>query len=285
MFSIIIPTYNNFPYLEMCIQSILKSNAKNYEIIVHVNDDKNESTRQFLRKKDIQYTYSAENLGLCTAINTATKKANNEYILYTHDDMYVCPGWEKILENEISKIGHNNFYLSGSIIEPNSGHIQFNCGNNLQNFDEQKLLNNYKKLHLLDHQGTHFAPHCVHIDVWNQVGGFSEEFNPGIASDPDFNMKLWKIGIRIFKGLGSFKVYHFGSVTTRKNKSITQNRGDNTFLLKWGITTKFFKKYYLKSKTTYISPLNNPNFSFLFFLDLIKCKFRFLYLKFVNIFF
>ena len=22
---------------------------------------------------------------------------------------------------------------------------------------------------------------CVHIDLWNKVGGFSEEFNPGIG--------------------------------------------------------------------------------------------------------
>ena len=46
--------------------------------------------------------------------------------------------------------------------------------------------------------------------MWDVVGGFSEEFNPGIASDPDFNMKLWKHGVRIFKGLNDFKVYHFG---------------------------------------------------------------------------
>ena len=65
----------------------------------------------------------------------------------------------------------------------------------LNNFDEQKLLNNLVNLNIDDHQGSHFAPHCVHIDLWNKVGGFSEEFNPGIASDPDFNMKLWKEGL------------------------------------------------------------------------------------------
>ena len=66
--------------------------------------------------------------------------------------------------------------------------------------------------------------------MWDKVGGFSEEFNPGIGSDPDFNMKLWKEGVRIFKGLNDFKVYHFGSLTTRKKKNLIQNRGDKTFL-------------------------------------------------------
>ena len=53
-------------------------------------------------------------------------------------------------------------------------------------------------------------------------------------------MKLWKSGVRIFKGLGDFKVYHFGSLTTRKNNKIKQNRGDVTFL-KWGSLRDFLK--------------------------------------------
>ena len=118
--------------------------------------------------------------------------------------MYFCPGWDQHLINEVNKIGHNNFYLSGTMIEPNSGHIMFNCGENIETFDENKLLSNYSNLNFYNHQGTHFAPHLVTKELWNKVGGFSEEFNPGIASDPDFNMKLWKEGVRIFQGLERF---------------------------------------------------------------------------------
>jgi hypothetical protein len=110
--------------------------------------------------------------------------------------------------------------------------------------------------------------------MWNKVGGFSEEFNPGIGSDPDFNMKLWNQNVRIFKGLNDFKVYHFGSLTTRKKKNITQNRGDRTFLKKWGITTKFFKKYYLKSKSRFEGPLTEPKKNIDFYLNLIICKIK-----------
>jgi len=113
--------------------------------------------------------------------------------------------------------------------------------------------------------------------MWNKVGGFSEEFNPGMASDPDFNMKLWKEGVRIFKGLNDFKVYHFGSLTTRKKKNFIQNRGDKTFLKKWGITTKFFKKYYLKSKTKYEGPLTEPKLSLNYIFGLLICKIKLLF--------
>ncbi len=283
MFTIIIPTLNNLRYLRFCLDSLKKNSKLNNEIIVHVSEDKNKETRDFLTSKKIKFTFTEKNIGLCSAINIAAKKASNEHIIYAHDDMYFCPGWEEPLVNEISSIKHNYFYISGSMIEPNSGHIRFNCGETIDNFNEKKLLDNLKNLNIEDHQGSHFAPHCVHKDVWNLVGGFSEEFNPGIASDPDFNMKLWKLGVRIFKGLNSFKVYHFGSLTTRKNKKVVQNKGDITFLRKWGITTGFFKKYYLRSNTIYKSPLNEPDRNFFFFLGLLKCKFKLVYIKALNI--
>ena len=88
---------------------------------------------------------------------------------------------------------------------------------------------NIRNINFYDHQGTHFAPHLVSKKMWDKVGGFSEEFNPGIGSDPDFNMKLWKEGVRIFKGLNDFKVYHFGSLTTRKKKNLFKIEGTKHF--------------------------------------------------------
>ena len=273
MFSIIIPTYNNVEYLKLCIKSLIKNSKYKHEIIIHINDG-SDGTLQFIKKEGYKYTSSIENIGLCSSINMAAKLSSKTYILYSHDDMYFCPGWDDVLINEIKLMKNENFYLSGTMIEANSGHISYDFGNNLENFRENDLLLEYKNLNYYDHQGTHFAPHVVTKNMWNKVGGFSEEFNPGIASDPDFNMKLWNEGVRIFKGLNDFKVYHFGSVTTRKKKNFDKNKGDLTFLKKWGITTKFFKKYYLRSKTKYLGPLSDPKLSFNYLLELMVCKIR-----------
>jgi len=273
MFSIIIPTFNNFNYLKICIDSIKKNSKFNHEIILHINDGSDGSLK-YAKQNNLRHTYSNNNIGLCTAVNSAAKLSSTKYILYAHDDMYFCPEWDEHLLNEVNIISHNKFYLSGTMIEPNSGHIIFNCGENIETFNEKKLLSNYKSLRFYNHQGTHFAPHLVSKEMWNRVGGFSEEFNPGIASDPDFNMKLWSQGVRIFKGLSNFKVYHFGSVTTRKKDGFKQNRGDKTFLKKWGITTKFFKKYYLQSKTKYMGPLTEPKITLNYLFELFLCKVR-----------
>ena len=273
MFSILIPSFNNLNYLKLCLKSIVNNSIKNHEIIIHVNEG-SDGTLEYVKQSNFKHTFSDKNVGLCTAINSASKLSSSKYILYSHDDMYFCPEWDLHLIKEINKIGHDSFYLSGTMIEPNSGHIKFNCGENLESFNEEKLLLNYSNLNFYDHQGTHFAPHLVTKEMWNSVDGFSEEFNPGIASDPDFNMKLWNKGVRIFKGINKFKVYHFGSITTRKKKKFIQNRGDRMFLKKWGISTKFFKKYYLKSGTKYDGPLSKPKISLIYLIEFTVCKIK-----------
>jgi len=282
MFSILIPTFNNVKYLELCINSIIKNSKYDHQIVVHVNigDD---GTIEYLDKINIEYTHTKHNSGICEGINKASELAKFNYFLYAHDDFYFCPLWDEVLKNEIDLVGHNNFYLSGTMMH--SGQIPFDCGDNIDDFDEKKFLENYKDLNYYNFQGSTWAPTLVHRDVWNVVGGFSEEFFPGTGSDPDFNMKLWKLGIRIFKGINNFKVYHFGSIVLRKKiNEIKKNskygsKGAKIFLLKWGITIKFFKKFYLRSDTIYDGPLSNPIKNIKFLLHLLIGKIHYYYLK------
>ena len=50
MFSIVIPTYNNFKSLELCLNSIKKNSKYNHEIILHVNDGEDGSLN-YAKKK------------------------------------------------------------------------------------------------------------------------------------------------------------------------------------------------------------------------------------------
>ncbi len=243
MISIVIPTYNNLEYLKLCLKSLKKNSKFVHEIIIHVNDG-SDGTLQFVKGNNYIFTFTNENIGLCSGVNLAAKKATKNYILYSHDDMYFCPGWDECLKNEISKLNNNLFYLSATMIEQNSGHIQFDCGVDCHNFKESILLNNLKNLKYYDYQGSHWAPHLIHTETWKKIGGFSEEFNPGVGSDPDLKMKLRNEGVRIFKGLNNFKVYHFGSISLRKKNHLKVNNGSITLLEKWGFTPTFFDKHF-----------------------------------------
>ena len=284
MFSIIIPTFNNLPYLKLCIASIKKNSSLNNEIIIHINEGSDESEK-YLISKNIKYTLTSYNAGICEGVNKAAKKATTNYFLYAHDDFYFLPGWDLVLQKEVQDIHHNNFYLSGTMM--NNGPLKFDCGDTLDSFDEIKLLNNFKSINHFDFQGSTWAPHLIHRELWNAVGGFSEEFFPGTGSDPDLNMKLWLRGVRIFKGINDFKVYHFGSIVTRRYKNHptirteSGSRGGKIFLLKWGMTISFFKKYFLNSDKVYNGKLYEPKKNLGFIFNLFICKLNYLYLKYI----
>ena len=285
LFSIIIPTFNNFKYFKATIESILENSSYKHEIITHINGLDNE-TEEYLKKEKLPYTKSETNIGLCSGVNTASKLSTTDFILYSHDDMYFLPNWDKFLENEFKKLDHNLYYLSLTQISHLKGkkndlqHIHLDCGSTINSFDKSKLLNNYNKFDFRDLQGSHWAPHLIHKKMWEKIGGFSEEFNPGFASDPDLNFKLWNEGVRIFKGISKSRIYHFGSVTTRNNQRIKRNNGKKTFLLKWGISINFFTKYYLRRGSIYKGPLKNPDKNFFYYLDLVICKIQYSLAKF-----
>lgn len=274
MFSIIIPTYNNLEYLKTCLTSIKKNSKYNHQIIIHINEGV-DGTLEFVRKNNYTYSFSKNNAGVCVAFNKATKLAKNKFIVLGHDDMYFCPNWDNVFLNELNKIQKNSdFFLSGTMVQPFKSYINLNCGENINEFNEEKLLNELPQIKFEDFQGTHWQPSLIPLKTWNKVGGFSEEFSPGLGSDPDFNMKLWNIGVRLFKGLGDCRVYHFSSMSLRKK---VWNNGAKTFLLKWGITIKFFKKHYLKSDSKFINSLKEPTKNLIYYFDLLKCKMSYLY--------
>jgi len=272
MFSIIIPTFNNLNFLKVCLSSLKKNSSLNNEIIIHSNSNE-DGTLDFIKENNFKYTHTNSNIGLCSAVNLAAKKVTTNYILYAHDDMYFLPEWDLALKKEVKNIGHNFFYLHAAEIGINGAHIKFDCGSNYENFDEKKLINNYKNFYLEDYNANHLSPHLIHRDLWNKVLGFSEEFNPGDGSDPDLVLKLWNEGVRYFKCLGNFKVYHFGSVTTRKKKSLKLNKGTNIFIKKWGLSPLIIRKYYLETgKKFEIRNLIKKDFFYYYCLVKLKLK-------------
>ena len=278
MFSVIIPTFNNIEYLKLCIKSLENNSAYNHELIFHINEG-SDGSFDLLKQKKYKFSYSRINSGVCVAFNEAVKLATKEYIVLGHDDMYFCPGWDKTFCNELEKIEEKNFFLSGTMVQSINADLVLDCGKTYKDFNEKKLLSELPKISHEDFQGTHWQPSLIPIKTWNKVNGFSEEFSPGLGSDPDFNYKLWNIGTRLFKGLGASRVYHFSSISLRKK---SWNNGAKTFLLKWGISIKFFRKHYLRVNTKYDGLLKEPKKNLMYYKDLLNCKIKYIYALIIN---
>jgi glycosyltransferase involved in cell wall biosynthesis len=258
MFSILIPTWNNLEMLKLCIEAIKQNSAYEHEIILHINEG-SDGTQKWADTEGVLYAFSPENIGICKAMNWAYGKATKDYIVYLNDDMYVLPDWDKFLIEEIQSIGNQLFMLSSTLIEPTPH--RFPCmiygdyGRDVLDFKKAELLADFNNFEMNDWSGSSWPPLVVSREAWLTIGGFSIEFSPGMYSDPDFSMKMWHAGCRIFKGLGKSRVYHFQSRSTGRVK---KNNGRLQFMKKWGLPSSIFYSHYLRMGEPYEGILTEP---------------------------
>lgn len=261
-FSILIPTWNNIEYFKNCIQSIQKNSTLPIQIIAIINEGIDGTKTWLEEQKNIDFIYSPTNIGICYALNIARSMVKSDYIVYANDDMYFLPNWDTTLQKEIDALHSKKFMFSCTMIEPRPSHnscvIVKDYGQDITDFNEELLLKEYHTLYTDHWTGSTWPPTIVHIDVWDLVGGYSAEFSPGMYSDPDFSKKLYDAGVRNFKGIGNSLIYHFGSKTVNRVK---KNKGRNTFIQKWGMTSRTFTENYLKSGSIYSGEIDTVNLS------------------------
>lgn len=276
-FSILIPTWNNLNFLKLCVESIRKNSSCAHQIILHVNDG-SDGTLLWAQQNDVAFTHSPENIGICKAVNTASSKIEHDYVVFMNDDMYCLPGWDTELIKEIEASDTDLFMFSATMIEPydtkNKCVVVADYGREISSFKESELLNDFDTLKQNDWSGSTWPPSVVHRKWWEKVGGYSEEFSPGMSSDDDFAMKMWQVGCRVYKGIGNSLVYHFISKSTGR---VVRNDGRKQFMKKWGIKQSTFHKYYTKRGTSYRGVLTEPNLHPIFMISSFVSRLRSLF--------
>ena len=260
LFSVLIPTWNNLPFLKLCVKSILQNSAYEHEILIHVNDG-SDGTLEWVKESGYKFVHTPNNVGVCWALNGLRPLVTTHYILFLNDDMYVCPDWDKYLYEEILRIGHQHFFLSATLIQPRPFFSKAviapaDYGQTIENFEEERLLREYATLPHHDWKGSTWPPNIVHRDIWDLVGGYSVEFTPGMGSDPDFSAKLYLAGVRIFKGVSASRAYHFEARSTGRCR---RNDAMLMFMRKWRLTPRAFLKTMLLRGEPYDEQPYNPS--------------------------
>ena len=246
-FSLLVPTWNNLPYLQLFVQSLRRHSAREHQLLVHANEGA-DGTRAWLRAEGIEHTASDANIGICHAVNLLGAKARGDYVVYLNDDMVLAPGWDTALDRAVERCRrHGAFMLSGTMVEAastgNDSVVQADFGRDPARFDLERFAREAPRLARADWLGATWPPTLVSRELWHRVGGYSVEFSPGMGSDNDFSMKLWQAGCRVFLGVGDSLAYHFSETSTRR---IRKNDGRRQFLMKWGMTQSGFDRHYLR---------------------------------------
>jgi GT2 family glycosyltransferase len=245
--SLLVPTWNNLPYLQLFVDSLRQHSAREHQLLVHANEG-SDGTRAWLRAQGIEHTASDANIGICRAVNLLGARARGDYLVYLNDDMVLAPGWDTALDRAVERFRrHGAFMLSGTMVEPvstgNACVVQSDFGRDPASFDLGRFAREAPGLARADWLGATWPPTLVSRELWHQVGGYSIEFSPGMGSDNDFSMKLWQAGCRLFLGVGDSLIYHFSETSTRR---IRKNDGRRQFLMKWGMTQSGFDRHYLR---------------------------------------
>ena len=254
MFSIVIPTWNNLPYLKLLVESLRKNSRYAHQILIHVNDG-SDGSLEWVRSHGLQHTASRNNVGICFAVNRAAGMATQKYLVYMNDDMVALPDWDVELLKYVEKFGDQRFMLSSTMIEPrdtgNKCVAVADFGRTAADWNESLALQRYAELKRFNWMGSTWPPTLVPTWMWQEVGGYSTELSPGMSSDNDFTMKLYHAGCRIFLGVGSSLVYHFACISTGR---IKKNDGRKQFLRKWSITQREFDQEILKRGQLAVAP-------------------------------
>ena len=155
--SIIILNYNAGKLLEDCIDSILQSNYKNYEIIVVDNDSKDKSHVLCKEKfPSINLIENKKNLGYCEGNNVGIKSSKGEFVIVLNPDTIVDPNWIDELLLGYQKFGDGIYqpkFLTinnESIIQSTGNMIQlFGFGYSRSKGDQDK--NQFNKIEIIDY--------------------------------------------------------------------------------------------------------------------------------------
>lgn len=215
MISVIIPTYKEPEYLDLCLRSIFEGQVNENEIIVVV-DGFLDLNKPVLDKYPKVKTLNLEtNQGLSVATNWGVYNANCDYILVVNDDNVFPKNWDIELEPHLCK---------GKVVSPNqiepkpSMFRQFHIcdlGKNTEEFDLYKFWNYEQSLPVSPPEKSGSTlPFAMYKYDYLAVGGWDIMYPSPHVVDWDFFLKCEYLGMEMLRVYKHF--YHFASVATRK---------------------------------------------------------------------
>ncbi|MDB5233181.1 MAG: glycosyl transferase, family 2 [Hymenobacter sp.] len=117
--SVIVPTFNRSELLKVAVESVLKQDFTDYEIIITDNSSTDDTAEVVAKLSDkrIRYYFNPVNVGITRNYNRALSLATGKYIAIFSDDDVMLPG------NLAAKVNILNQYPSVGLVHSNTKEI------------------------------------------------------------------------------------------------------------------------------------------------------------------
>jgi glycosyltransferase involved in cell wall biosynthesis len=258
MISLIIPTYRNPDYLDICLKSAIENQVNKNEIIVAVDGFIEESQSILDKYRDYIKILDLEvNRGMQTALNLAVMNANNECLVIINDDNVLCKNWDIEILNQFKD---ESVFTINQIEPEGPGIFNFHVkdlGKHPKEFRYDEFLEYELKIRTdsLTPDGGIF-PFVISKKNYMIVGGFDTIYQSPFICDWDFFLKLDLMGVNFYR-IYNLNFYHFGSAATKNGKEgdkfkQTEHPAAQTFIYKWGIAPQLFENNSHRPKGNFI---------------------------------
>jgi len=248
--TLIIPTYRNPKYLDLCLKSAVENRVDSSNHILVIVDGYFEESREILEKyPDVLYLDLGENHGMQYALNAGVMQATTKYVFIINDDNVLPRRWDTRTMLEIDKLNIDGEELSVLTIDqfeptgPGMFHFPVkDLGKTVEDFRYSDWLDYEDKWR--DDKSTQLDgrifPFVIEKKYYLACGGFDVFYNSPNICDWDFFLKLELLGF-MFPRTRALRLYHFGSVATKKNAETEKFRSKEaqafaTYEWKWGTT-------------------------------------------------
>jgi GT2 family glycosyltransferase len=212
--SIIIVNYNGKELLQKCLDSLLKVNYDNFEIIL-VDNNSTDGTVEFITKNypSLIIIKLDSNKGFAEPNNVAAKISKGKYLLFLNNDTVVTPNFisemVKVMETDKKIAICQSLLLKPDGSVDSSGDFIDHLGvvyNSKTKIDEIREVSSARGASML-----------VRSDIFEKLDGFDQKFFVTFE-DVDLCWRSWILGYRVLI-IPTSIVYHEGGITIKKIKS------------------------------------------------------------------
>jgi glycosyltransferase involved in cell wall biosynthesis len=184
--SVIVPTYNSAGTLGECLESILRQEGIDFEVIV-VDDGSTDNTRELVGKYPVRLI-TQEHRGPAAARNNGARNAVGEILVFTDSDCVVEDGWLVEMVRPFSDpfiVGVQGAYMT----------TQRELIARFAQYEIEERYDQMAKHECIDFIGSYSAGYRK--DVFLEVGGFDEKFPIASGEDPDLSFRFAKLGYKM----------------------------------------------------------------------------------------
>lgn len=229
MVSVVVLNFNGEKFLSKCLDSVLKSDYSNFEVILVDNASTDKSIelaqKTVARNNNLTILPSSRNLGFAEGNNVGARVARGKYVVFLNNDTEVDPGWLKELvmimeSDETVGAAQGKLLLFDRKTIDGTGDFINSYGRGwMRGFGEEDK-GQYRKIdEIFSARG---AGMIVTKQILHEVGYFDSAFFM-VYEDVDLGWRIRLSGHKVLFVPKSI-IYHFGSGSRKEFESLAQSQ-------------------------------------------------------------